>query len=167
MKKKLNKKGFTLIELLAVIVLMLAISTIAITSISAAIERNKTKQDLEKNHKCKEDGIKLYRIREGLPSLNDSSIDYVVQRNQEDLPNILKEISTEITGTEVDVDLNRDSISIENLREHTEKESSLLFSSPEIAKEWNYERNGNLKPEHFAANSNKKVWWKCSKGHEW
>ncbi len=129
--------------------------------------RNKTKQDLEKNHKCKEDGIKLYRIREGLPSLNDSSIDYVVQRNQEDLPNILKEISTEITGTEVDVDLNRDSIAIENLREHTEKESSLLFSSPEIAKEWNYERNGNLKPEHFAANSNKKVWWKCSKGHEW
>ncbi len=129
--------------------------------------RNKTKQDLEKNHKCKEDGIKLYRIREGLPSLNDSSIDYVVQRNQEDLPNILKEISTEITGTKVDVDLNRDSIAIENLREHTEKESSLLFSSPEIAKEWNYERNGNLKPEHFAANSNKKVWWKCSKGHEW
>ena len=53
------------------------------------------------------------------------------------------------------------------MREHTEKESSLLFSSPEIAKEWNYERNGNLKPEHFAANSNKKVWWKCSKGHEW
>ncbi len=129
--------------------------------------RNKTKQDLEKNHKCEEDGIKLYRIREGLPPLNDSSIDYVVQRNQEDLPKILEEISTEIIGTKVDVDLKRDSISIENLREHTEKESSLLFSSPEIAKEWNYERNGNLKPEHFAANSNKKVWWKCSKGHEW
>ncbi len=129
--------------------------------------RNKTKQDLEKNHKCEEDGIKLYRIREGLPPLNDSSIDYVVQRNQEDLPKILEEISTEIIGTKVDVDLKSDSIAIENLREHTEKESSLLFSSPEIAKEWNYERNGNLKPEHFAANSNKKVWWKCSKGHEW
>jgi DNA-directed RNA polymerase subunit RPC12/RpoP len=37
----------------------------------------------------------------------------------------------------------------------------------EIAKEWNYERNVNLKPEHFAPNSHKKVWWKCSKGHEW
>ena len=42
-----------------------------------------------------------------------------------------------------------------------------MFSNPEIAKEWNYEKNGNLKPEHFAANSHKKVWWKCSKGHEW
>ncbi len=42
---KLNKKGFTLIELLAVVVILLAISMIAITSISAAIDRNKKKQD--------------------------------------------------------------------------------------------------------------------------
>ena len=40
---KLNKKGFTLIELLAVIVILLAISVIAIPSISAAIERSKNK----------------------------------------------------------------------------------------------------------------------------
>lgn len=42
---KLNKSGFTLIELLAVIVILLAISTIAISSISSAIERNKEKQN--------------------------------------------------------------------------------------------------------------------------
>ena len=110
--------------------------------------KNKTKKDLEKNLKCQKDEIKLYRIREGLPLLNDSSIDYVVQENQKDLPIILEEILSEIIGTSVDVDLERDSIAIENLREYTEKESSLLFSSPEIAKEWNYEKNGNLKPEH-------------------
>ena len=45
---KLNKKGFTLIELLAVIVLLLAISAMAISSISAAIERNKDKQNQTK-----------------------------------------------------------------------------------------------------------------------
>ena len=55
MKKKMNKKGFTLIELLSVIVLMLAISVMAITSISAAIERNKAKQD-----KVKEEVIITY-----------------------------------------------------------------------------------------------------------
>ena len=43
--KRMNKKGFTLIELLAVVVIMLAISVMAISSISAAIERNKAKQD--------------------------------------------------------------------------------------------------------------------------
>ena len=42
---KLNNKGFTLIELLAVVVIMLAISVIAVSSISAAIERNKAKQN--------------------------------------------------------------------------------------------------------------------------
>lgn len=42
---KLNKKGFTLIELLAVVVILLAISVIAVSSISSAIERNKAKQN--------------------------------------------------------------------------------------------------------------------------
>ena len=40
-----NNKGFTLIELLAVIVIMILISTIAVSSISSAIDRNKAKQD--------------------------------------------------------------------------------------------------------------------------
>ncbi len=39
--------------------------------------------------------------------------------------------------------------------------------NPELSAEWNYERNGGLKPEGFSANSSKKVWWKCSAGHEW
>lgn len=38
---------------------------------------------------------------------------------------------------------------------------------PEIANEWNYERNGNLLPTQVTCGSSKKVWWKCSKGHEW
>ena len=45
MKNKKNNKGFTLIELLAVVVILLAISVMAISSISAAIERNKEKQN--------------------------------------------------------------------------------------------------------------------------
>ena len=48
MKNKMNNKGFTLIELLAVVVILLAISVIAISSISAAIERNKDKQNQAK-----------------------------------------------------------------------------------------------------------------------
>lgn len=52
---KLNKKGFTLIELLAVIVILLAISTIAISSISSAIERNK-----QKTNNAKEEVLASY-----------------------------------------------------------------------------------------------------------
>ena len=129
--------------------------------------KNKTKKDLEKNLNCKKDGIKLYRIREGLPTLNDYSIDYFVDKNQKNLGLVLEKVLSEITGFVIDVDLDRDTIEIENLREYTEKENSLLYTNPYLAKEWNYDKNGDLRPEHVLANSGKKVWWKCNNGHEW
>lgn len=36
---------------------------------------------------------------------------------------------------------------------------------PEISKEWNYEKNGDLKPCDITSHSGKKVWWKCPFGH--
>ena len=129
--------------------------------------KNRIKNDLEKNKRCKRDGIKLYRIREGLPTLNDSSIDYMVQEKQKDLSKILEEVLSIIIGHHIHVDIELDVIAIENLREYSEKSNSLLFFNPEIANEWNFEKNGNLKPNNLMANSNKKVWWRCNKGHEW
>ena len=38
---------------------------------------------------------------------------------------------------------------------------------PDLVAEWNYEKNGELKPELLRPGSNKKVWWKCKNGHEW
>lgn len=47
-------------------------------------------------------------------------------------------------------------------------DKSLLAVFPNVVKVWNYEKNGNLKPENISAYSNKKVWWKCSEcGKEW
>ena len=37
--------------------------------------------------------------------------------------------------------------------------NDLLTVNPELAKEWNYKKNGDLKPEDVTANSGKKVWW--------
>ena len=129
--------------------------------------KNKAEKDLEKNQKCKKDGVKLYRIREGLPSLNDSSIDYIINKDKEDLSKAIEKILSDIIRKNVVIDLKRDIIDIENLREYKEKENSILFYNSLLAKEWNYGKNGSLKPEHFLINSNKKVWWICSKGHEW
>jgi hypothetical protein len=39
--------------------------------------------------------------------------------------------------------------------------------NPKIANEWDFEKNGTLKPDMVTANSNKKVNWKCPKGHEY
>lgn len=45
--------------------------------------------------------------------------------------------------------------------------NDLATTHPEIAKEWNYEKNKDLKPTDIIAGSNKKVWWKCEHNHEW
>ena len=147
---------------------------IYIPSLKIAIEydgyywhKNRMRKDIEKNYKCKKDGIKLYRLREGLPPLNDSSIDYIVQENQKNLSKVLEAILSEIIGDCISVDMETDTVAIENLRVLTEKENSLFFSNPETTGEWHYEKNGVLKPEHFAPNSHRKVWWKCQIGHEW
>ena len=47
------------------------------------------------------------------------------------------------------------------MREEITKEN------PKIAKEWDYEKNGDLRPEDYTGGSNKKVWWRCSRGHSW
>ena len=45
--------------------------------------------------------------------------------------------------------------------------NDLATINPELAKEWNYKKNGDLTPQKVTANSNKKVWWICKNGHEW
>ena len=46
-------------------------------------------------------------------------------------------------------------------------ETDLITLSPEIAEQWDYEKNGDLRPETVTASSHKKVWWKCGLGHSW
>lgn len=42
------------------------------------------------------------------------------------------------------------------------------ISNPLLLKEWNYEKNGDKKPEQYTRSSGLKVWWKCSKcGYEY
>jgi len=49
------------------------------------------------------------------------------------------------------------------------EDNNLLFKFPDVAAEWNYEKNGDKKPEDFVFGSNAKVWWRClvNKTHEW
>ena len=46
-------------------------------------------------------------------------------------------------------------------------EKKYLLDNPKLMAEWNYEKNGDLNPSQLTLGSNKKVWWKCEKGHEW
>lgn len=134
------------------------------------------KRDLEKDSLCKQAGIKLIRIRErGCLDYNSESIKIVCPRVhsnilllEETLNNLfcILEDLTHIKASIV-IDLKNDSSKINELFVTYQKENSLAKLSPDIASEWNYQKNGNLTPEMFSNSSNVKVWWKCKLGHEW
>jgi hypothetical protein len=44
-------------------------------------------------------------------------------------------------------------------------ENSILFTHPDIAKEW-HEKN-EIQIQEICSGCNKKVWWKCKENHEW
>ena len=46
-------------------------------------------------------------------------------------------------------------------------ETDLATANPELAVEWDYEKNGGRTPDQFLPQSAKKVWWKCKNGHSW
>ena len=46
-------------------------------------------------------------------------------------------------------------------------EKKYVIDNPNLMAEWNYEKNAEFNPSKLTLGSNKKVWWKCDKGHEW
>ena len=45
--------------------------------------------------------------------------------------------------------------------------NDLATTMPEVAAEWDYAKNGSLRPQDVMAGSGKRLWWKCARGHEW
>jgi hypothetical protein len=47
------------------------------------------------------------------------------------------------------------------------KKGSLADNYPDLIKEWHPTKNTDVLPNGVTAGSDKRVWWICSKGHEW
>ncbi len=45
--------------------------------------------------------------------------------------------------------------------------NSLAVNNPQLAMEWHPTRNGRLTPADVSIYSDKKVWWKCRRDHDW
>ena len=45
--------------------------------------------------------------------------------------------------------------------------NDLASLRPELLEEWNYDKNKDYNPNELSEHSGKKIWWICSKGHEW
>lgn len=38
---------------------------------------------------------------------------------------------------------------------------------PDLAGEWDYDKNQEIRLDQLAVNAHNKAWWKCNKGHSW
>lgn len=45
--------------------------------------------------------------------------------------------------------------------------NDLASLRPDLAAQWDGEKNGALRPDQVTVSSSRAVWWKCSKGHSW
>ncbi|MDY5058894.1 MAG: zinc-ribbon domain-containing protein [Bacilli bacterium] len=131
-------------------------------------------RDIEKDNLCLKNGITLLRVREnGCLEYDSSSIKkYVTPFDMDDLNDAIlfifsylnKEYKLKIKP---DIDVDRDRTKILELMNLSEKENSIANYCPNIDEYWDKEKNGIIKPEQISHASEKIIYLKCSKGHEW
>ena len=155
---------------------------IFIPCLSIVIEYDGVKwhKDLDKDRKkdllARDHNLTMIRIREeGCPPIESSTVIHCypnaydmkyIEPVIEQLFVYFKTISNCISLPNVDIDKDLPNIIASYAVNISEK--SLAVKYPDIAKEWNTQRNGHLTPSMIPANSNRKMWWKCSVcQHEW
>jgi hypothetical protein len=126
-------------------------------------------------------GIQLYRLREeGLPLLSERDISFKWSDNT--FPTISKLVEQILQHADLNDNerlklhsyVNGNSLVNEKLYRKIVSNlpapppgKSLADIIPELAKEWAYDLNAPLTPEHFRPSANKSAWWRCKRGHTW
>ena len=118
---------------------------------------------------CKDNDITLIRIKEFVTEYDNAnfSIYRLNTESHDSLNNAILELFDILDVDSMKVDVNADFDKIYSGYMHSLEKTSLEYLYPDIAKEWDYDKNGDLKPAYFSGGSSRKVWWKCSKGHSW
>lgn len=165
---------------------------IYIPSLNTAVEydgvfwhgEHNRKRDLFKYRECRRLGIRLFRIREcASEMMGDEIADEVfLMEKPEDkahlskmIIEVLRKLLSEPSlsdenlagNNSFEVNVERDEFKIRRYMQYLKKDS-LADLYPELAEEWNYEKNKGLNPKMFKPGSSQRVWWKCRVcGYEW
>jgi len=128
-------------------------------------------KDILKNDICHKNGITLIRIREPkCPAIE--KIKYSIRTpkpttNGTHMTQPIKEVIEILNSNfncniNLNVDCTKDNADICKRILSTVGFNSLEYLYPEIAKEWDYEKNYPLTPDKVPAHTGKKAWWICT-----
>lgn len=120
-------------------------------------------KDNRKDSLCKNYGITLIRMRD--PSLEDTDNAIIIEcidgTDYQRMSQSVLQLLSILKVTDVDVDIYRDRFDILASSASIKKERSLINSHPQLAAEWDYDRNYPLRPEQVTAGMRTNVWWIC------
>ena len=139
------------------------------------------KRDEDKNKRLLAQNIPLIRIREkGLPLLvNDYGKTIYLKGGDmrqleaaigeifsyiDEMYTLNKTIKNKIQSVDLDIDKYKFEI---YERSQRDRKNSIGIRNEDLMKEWHYEKNKGVNPYFLSSGSKLKVWWKCTKGHEW
>lgn len=136
--------------------------------------KKKSMQEHKKDVLLQEKGIFLLRVKEVKNKIsNTDNILYCkADNNYKYLESVLADIIKIINRKynlhiDIELDIDKDRIKIEEQYINSLKENSIKVKKPELLKEWDYDKNGKIKPEFVSYGSSKKYWWKCEHGHSY
>lgn len=153
---------------------------IFIPSINTAIEydgqayHKDIARDNRKNALCLEKGINICRVREnGCNNSIEQDCTFSISVAPGDIDELTSAIvllleylcKTNKCDYEFNVDVRRDQIEIQNIYMFDVLPNSFAQHHPDLAKEWDYEKNGDIAPDKIAKTSTKKYYWICTNGH--
>ena len=136
---------------------------------------NRKRKDAGKERSLTQKGITAIRLIESRNNeVKDNHINYRRDNrgpNYEwalkELFNLLFNLTKDEAFKLVDIDMERDRLIIRERIAAFHREQSVAELYPNIAKDWDYDKNGSLLPEMAYAHSNEQFYWKCSRGHSW
>ncbi|MCR5349818.1 MAG: hypothetical protein K6E20_02385 [Acholeplasmatales bacterium] len=119
-------------------------------------------RDYNKDLRCKENGIRLIRIREPKCPIYETEATIINTNKWEItgkyLADALKELLN-ILDVKDDIDIVKDQNEIMQLYLSKEKENSII--NTHLIKDWDYEKNKNIDPSFISYGSNRYFYWKC------
>lgn len=127
------------------------------------------KKERAKNEICKDNKIRLIRVREkGLPLYSNCECIIRKENNSDNSLNDVIRKLLNLLNVKCTVNVEKDKIEIMQQYKRYLKNESLELLYPNLVLDWDCEKNRGLKLSNFTKGSHTKVHWKCAKcGNTW
>lgn len=133
---------------------------------------NKLQKDIDKTNHFNDRGISLVRVRDiTLPKIEGNQIDFNRTGSLQDVANRLMNYLAQFNIAFASYPNEQQAESefkkmMARLPAPPEGET-LADTHPDIAAQWDYDKNAPFVPDLFSRGSNQKFWWLCEKGHSY